>query len=355
MHSAGFTTLDGGIEEPFEAYVVERMDGSIVQGVRMLDADSLPPGEVTVRVEWSGLNHKDAMVTEVGNRVARINPLVPGVDLAGTVVESRSAEHPLGSRVIAHGFDIGVSRHGGFSRYARLPAQWVIPLPAGMSTREAMVAGTAGFTAVASANLIESHGTSPCAGPVLVTGASGGVGCFAVAVLASRGFEVVASTGKSSEASWLRELGAAQVIGREDLEMAPERVLAPETFAGAVDCVGGHTLALVARSLCYGAAVAASGIVGGSALEGTLFPFITRGITLYGVDTVLTPRDGREAIWQRLGEDLFGIEGNQTAELTDLLVDRETDLSGLPVAIGDLLSGHVRGRVLVRPTTSPKS
>jgi len=327
---------------PFPAFVARRQGEGVHCGVEGLLTADLPPGEVLVSVAWSGVNYKDGLVVTPGNRVARSDVLVPGVDLAGTVVASDDPALAPGTEVLAHGHDIGVSRHGGFAAYARVPAAWAVPLPPGLGARDAMAIGTAGFTAALSLDELERGGLAPGEGPVLVTGASGGVGSIAVVLLAARGYEVVASTGKVSEHPWLRALGAAQVVGRDDLDASPERVLAPERWAGAVDCVGGRTLARVLRAVRYGGTVAASGLTGGSALETTVYPFITRAVSLVGIDTVRTPEDRRRAVWGRLAAELRPPD-------IDALVEREVGLEGLPAALEDILAAKVRGRILVRP------
>lgn len=341
---------------PFDAFVVRHGGGgragdgasenSSEAGVEQLGVEDLPPGDVLVEVEWSTVNYKDGMVTVPGNRVARTSPLVPGVDLAGVVVDSTDPRLAAGTPVLAHGHDIGVARHGGFARYARLPADWVVRLPDGLSAREAMAIGTAGFTAALSVDALERHGLEPGDGPVLVTGAAGGVGSLSVVLLAGRGYEVVASTGRSSEAPWLESLGAASVVGRDALDEEPGRVLGPERWAAAVDCVGGATLARVLRTLRYGAAVAASGLTGGAGLETTVYPFITRQVALLGIDSVRTPAERRTAVWARLAGDLRPAD-------VDLLVDSEIALGDLPGALERILAGAVRGRVLVRIGASP--
>jgi len=327
---------------PFSAYVVRHDDTTFTKGVEDLVLDDLPAGDVLVSVAWSGVNYKDGMVASAGNRVARASPLVPGVDLAGVVVSSTDPTVAVGTEVLAHGHDIGVARHGGFAAYARVPSDWVVALPPSLSARDAMIVGTAGFTAALSIDVLERHGLVPGGGPVLVTGASGGVGSIAVALLAARGYEVVASTGKAAEHGWLRALGAGAVIGRDDLAPDPQRVLGPEQWAGAVDCVGGATLARVLRSMRYGAAVAASGLTGGSALDTTVYPFITRQVALLGVDSVRTAADRRRQVWARLGGDL------RPPDL-DALVEREVDLRGVDAALDEIVAAQVRGRILVRP------
>jgi acrylyl-CoA reductase (NADPH) len=315
------------------------MGDSTAAGVKTLSVDDLPAGDVLVRVEWSAVNYKDGMVAQPGNRVARISPLIPGVDLVGSVVTGTG--YDVGQPVIVHGYDLGVAHHGGFAEYARVPADWVVPLPDGLSPRHAAVIGTAGFTAALSLRRLEIHGLAPDHGPVLVTGASGGVGSMSVALLASRGYEVVASTGKDREHPYLTGLGAVEVIGRE-LGDDSGRVLGPERWAGAIDCVGGRTLAAVLRSLRYGAGVAASGLTGGNALETSVYPFIVRGVALLGIDSVLTPISERREVWSQLA-------GAFDESLLDDMATQEIGLDGLPDALAAIAAGGVRGRILVRP------
>ena len=312
-------------------------------GPATLTLDALPPGDVLIAVEWSAVNYKDGMVTRPGNRVARTSPLVPGVDLVGTVAATEDPAFAVGDPVIAHGYDLGVARHGGFAAFARVPAGWVVPLPPDLTSRRAAVLGTAGFTAALSIHRLEHHGLRPGDGPVVVTGAAGGVGGMAVALAAARGYEVVASTGRTSERDYLLALGAAEVIGRDDLVVAPERTLGPERWAGAIDCVGGATLSSVLRTLRYGAAVAASGLTGGSTFESSVYPFIVRNAALLGIDTVLTPIGERRQVWA-------DVAGWVDGEVVDTLVDGEVDLSGLAPVLDAILAGQVRGRMLVRPT-----
>ena len=327
---------------PAHAFLVTRTDDQVTTAVTDLADDDLPPGEVLVDVEWSAVNYKDGMVTVPGNRVARRSPLVTGVDLAGTVAASDDPAIPAGTAVLVHGYDLGVAHHGGFATRARVPAGWVVPLPPGLDPRHAMTIGTAGFTAVLSLRRLERVGVAPGNGPVLVTGASGGVGSMAVAALARHGYEVVASTGKTAEHEYLRRLGAAEVVGRDAVGGDDRRVLGAERWAAAVDCVGGTTLAGVLRTLRYGGAVAASGLTAGSDLATTVYPFIVRGVSLLGVDSVNMPLDERRALWASIAEDLPG-------EAVDAMVDREIGLGGLDAALADVLAGRVRGRVLVRP------
>jgi acrylyl-CoA reductase (NADPH) len=324
----------------FPAYVVHREEQRA--GVESLEDADLPEGDVLIEVAWSSVNYKDAMATQPGNKVARTDPLVPGVDLAGVVLDGGPEGPPAGTPVLVHGYGLGVAQHGGFAGRARVPAGWVVPLPEGLSPRAAMAVGTAGFTAMLSLRRLEQVGLAPGAGPVLVTGATGGVGSTAVALLASAGYEVVASSGKAAEHDYLRRLGAAEIISREDLAGAEGRVLGPERWAGAVDCVGGTTLAAVLRSLRYGAAVAASGLTAGTELATTVFPFIIRGVSLLGVDSVETPMETRRAVWEDVARRM-------PLDRVDDAVDREVGLEGLAPVLESILAAQVRGRVLVRP------
>lgn len=329
-------------DRSFPAFVVTGSGEDLRSGVARLTLDDLPEGDVVVDVAWSAVNYKDGMVTRPGNRVARTSPLVPGVDLVGTVLTSQAPDVAVGADVVVHGYGLGVSRHGGFARFARVPADWVVPLPDGLTPRRAAILGTAGFTAALSVHRLEEHGLRPGDGPVLVTGASGGVGGMAVALCAARGYEVVASTGRTSEHAYLTGLGAAEVIGRDDLVAAPDRTLGPERWAGAVDCVGGPTLAAVLRTLRYGAAVAASGLTGGPRLETSVYPFIVRNAALLGVDTTLTPIGERRSVWIEMAASF-------PPDVLDALVDGEVDLDGLAPVLDSILAGRVRGRMLVRP------
>jgi acrylyl-CoA reductase (NADPH) len=326
----------------FRAYVVDRPEGgAFSRGIRELAPTDLPPGEITVRVEWSGVNFKDGLAAREDGRVARGYPLVPGIDLAGTVVASDDDAFPEGARVLAHGYDIGVARHGGYAELARVPARWTVPLPAGLSAREAMAIGTAGFTAAMSVAALEDRGLKPGDGPVLVTGASGGVGSTAVAILATRGHEVWAATGKADEAERLTLLGAAGILTREDVT-APGKALDRVRWAGAVDTVGEATLPYVLRTLQVGAAVASSGNASGAGLATTVFPFILRGVALLGMDSANMEIEPRRALWYRLATDLLprGIDDGIT----------EVDLGSLGPALEAIVAGQARGRWVVRVT-----
>ena len=329
---------------PFPAYLLTKTGEMIRPAVVELTDGDLPPGDVVVEVEWSAINFKDAMVTRPGNRVARSFPLVPGVELTGRVREAGTSGFDEGQRVLVQGYDLGVAHHGGFAGYARVPAEWVVPLPDALSCRSAAIIGLAGFTALLSMHKLRHHGTVPHDGPVLVTGASGGVGSAAVALLSHAGYEVVASSGKTAEHEYLKALGAAEVVGREFAE-DDGRTLGPQLWSGVVDCVGGTALALALRTVRYGGAVAASGLTGGNDLATTVYPFIVRGVALLGIDTVATPIEERRALW----DDMVAEFPLQRCED---MVNEEIGLDGLTVALDRVLDAAVRGRVLVEPGRS---
>jgi acrylyl-CoA reductase (NADPH) len=326
--------------DSFRAFVVDRQQGgAFSRGLRDLVPADLPPGDVTIRVEWSGVNFKDGLAAREDGRVARAYPLVPGIDLAGIVVSSEDPAFAVGTRVLAHGYDIGVTRHGGYARLARFPAGWTVPLPDGLTTRDAMAIGTAGFTAAMSVAALEGRGLRAGDGPVLVTGASGGVGSNAVAILASRGHEVWAATGKPGEHERLRDLGATGFLAREEVTAAG-RPLERERWAGAVDTVGAATLPYVLRTLRIGAAVASSGNASGADLATTVFPFILRGVALLGMDSANMAIEPRRALWRRLATDLLphGIEDGIT----------EVGLEEVEPALDAIVAGEARGRWVVR-------
>ena len=328
----------------FPAYLLTKSGEVVRPRIVELSEDDLPAGDVLVKVEWSAVNFKDAMVTRPGNRVAKGFPLVPGVELAGVVEESAAPEFAAGRRVLVQGYDLGVARHGGFAGYARVPADWVVPLPDRLGCREAAAIGLAGFTALLSLRKLLRHGTEPDGGPILVTGASGGVGSAAVALLAKAGFEVVASSGKTAEHDYLKSLGASRTVGRRFAE--PDgRTLGPQLWGGVIDCVGGAALAEALRTVRYGGAVAASGLTGGNELATTVFPFIVRGVALLGVDTVATPIGERRAMWADMAESF-------PVERCDEMINEEIGLDGLTAALDRMLDAAVRGRILVSPDRS---
>lgn len=323
--------------DKFRALTVTARADAVERAVVELSLADLPSDGALIEVSYSSVNYKDGLATTRDGKVARISPLIPGIDLAGTVVTGEG-DLVAGTKVLAHGYDLGVGRHGGFSRYARVPPEWVVELPADLNEREAMTIGTAGFTAAASIDDLEKHGLAPDAGRVLVTGATGGVGSMAVAMLAGKGYEVVASTGKPAATGFLKDLGAAEVISRDELS-GEGKPLQSTRWAAAVDCVGGPTLANVLAQVEYGGAVAASGLTGGVALHSTVMPFILRGVALLGVDSVQMAMPRRKEIWSRLAGDL------KPASLAAL--GREVDLEGLPDVLDTILAGRMQGRVVV--------
>ncbi len=327
------------IPASFRAYVAEKVGDRVERGVREFAEEDLPSGEVEIRVAWSSVNYKDGLATRADGKVARINPLIPGIDLAGEVVASTDRSIPPGTAVLAHGYELGVSRHGGYAAYQRVPAGWVVPLAPGLSPREAMAIGTAGFTAAMSVVALEDRGLQPDSGPVLVTGASGGVGGTALAILAERGYEVWAATGKDDEVPRLRGLGASGILTRDEVT-APGRPLDSERWAGAIDAVGGATLPYILRTLQTGATVAASGNAGGAKLETTVFPFILRGVALLGMDSVPVAIGRRRELWDRLATDL------RPRELGVHVT--EVGLDELDSALDGIVAGSARGRWLVR-------
>ncbi|MGV9709588.1 MDR family oxidoreductase [Gordonia sp. NPDC003424] len=314
-------------------------EGNIDLVHEMVDDTFLPDGEVEIAVEYSALNFKDALVVTPKGGVARSYPLIPGIDLSGTVRSSTSPDFAPGDTVVAHGYDIGTARHGGYAEIARLPADMVVKLDA-MSAADAAAIGTAGFTAAMSVEALTKHGITPADGPVLVTGATGGVGSVSVDLLAAAGFEVVASTGKADAADLLHTLGAATIIGRVPEEGEKVRALGKTRWTAAVDCVGGTTLAYTLSTLKYGGVVAASGLAGSADLPTTVHPFILRGVTLAGIDSVMLPIEKRRALWARLESDL------RPPHLADLTSD--VAVSELPKDMKKILGGAVTGRTRVR-------
>ena len=323
----------------FQAYVVDRPEDRFERGVRSVPWATLPDDGVVIRVAWSSINFKDSLAATAEGRVARSYPLILGIDLAGTVVESRAADVSVGAAVIAHGYDLGTSHHGGFAEYAAVPAGWVVPLPTSLTMREAMSIGTAGFTAGMAVEALLDRGLEPADGPVLVTGASGGVGSVAVSLLADRGQEVWAVTGKDAEREWLASIGAAGFLTRDEVG-APGRPLDHERWAGAVDAVGSATLPYILRTLKRGAAVAACGNASGSGLETTVYPFILRGVAMLGMDSAYLAIEERRRLWDRLATDLRpSVLGQRLTEV---------GLDELDAALDAARAGEARGRWLVR-------
>jgi acrylyl-CoA reductase (NADPH) len=325
--------------DTFRAFTAAAAEGGFERGVTELRRTDLPDDGVLLSVQWSSVNYKDSLAASPNGRVARISPLVVGIDLAGEVLESDDDAFSPGDAVLAHGYDLGVSRHGGFAELARVPAQWLVPLPEGLTPQEAMTIGTAGYTAALSVLALQDHGIEPRTGAVLVTGATGGVGSMAVSMLAGLGYDVVASTGKGEAEAYLQALGAKEVVGRDELTDTPKPLLRP-AWAAAVDCVGGETLAGVLARLDYGGAVAASGNTGGMSLPTTVLPFILRGVSLLGIDSVQTPIERRRQVWRRLGGDLKPAHLDRAGT--------EVALDDVGSALDEIAGGGVTGRYVVR-------
>jgi putative YhdH/YhfP family quinone oxidoreductase len=326
--------------DTFHALVARQDGDGITAAVETLGSDELPPGEVTVRVQYSSVNFKDALAVTPKGGVVRDYPIVPGIDLAGEVVESRSPDFTVGDLVLAHGYGIGTAHHGGYAEYARLPADQVVKLGA-LSPRDAAAIGTAGFTAAMSVQALIDRGITPGDGPILVTGATGGVGSVSIDLLAAAGYEVVASTGKSDATDHLKALGATEVIGRLPADPdAKPRPLGKARWAGAIDCVGGNTLADVLSTVTYGGAVAASGLTGGVALPTTVMPFILRGVALLGIDSVLLPIGPRQRLWDQLAGPL------RPRHLSDL--SHDVDVKDVLTVIDQVRAGAYSGRAVVR-------
>ena len=326
--------------DSFKALLARQDGDQITAAIETLEPTQLGDGDVTIRVAYSSVNYKDALALTPRGGVVREYPVVPGIDLTGEVIESSSPEFAVGDQVLAHGYEIGTGRHGGYGEYVRLPADQVVALGA-LTPHEGAAIGTAGFTAAMSVEALVRHGIRPEDGPILVTGATGGVGSVSVDLLAAAGYEVVASTGKPEAAGHLKALGAAEVIGRlpEDPDAKP-RPLGKTRWAGAVDCVGGTTLADVLSTLKYGGAVAASGLTGGAGLNTTVMPFILRGVALLGIDSVQLPIGPRRALWERLGGT------GKPQHLAD--VTHDVDVKDVVEVIDQVRAGKYSGRAVVR-------
>ncbi|BBY07651.1 acrylyl-CoA reductase family protein [Mycobacterium noviomagense] len=328
--------------DTFQALMARKDGDQIRTTVETLTAAELPPGDVTIRVLYSSVNYKDALALTPGGGVVREYPVVPGIDLTGEVVESQSPDFAVGDAVLAHGYQIGTGHHGGYAEYARLPADQLVPLGA-LSPYDGAAIGTAGFTAAMSVQALQDWGVATDAGPVVVTGASGGVGSISVDLLAAAGYQVVASTGKDHAAERLKELGATEVIGRLPADPdAKPRPLAKARWAAGVDCVGGATLADVLSAVHYHGAVACSGLTGGAALHTTVMPFILRGIALLGIDSVQLPIGPRRELWARLGDSL------RPRHLAAITTD--VDVKDVVGVLDQLRAGTFSGRAVVRVT-----
>jgi putative YhdH/YhfP family quinone oxidoreductase len=325
--------------KPFRALLIEERDGKVASAFATLDESGLDPGTVTIRVAFSSVNYKDALAATGAGRIIRRFPCVGGIDLAGTVLASDDARFKPGDQVIATSFDIGVAHHGGYAEIARVPGDWVVPLPDGLSLFEAMALGTAGFTAALAIVRMEENRLRPENGPVIVSGATGGVGSLAIDMLAKLGYRVVALTGKAAEADYLRSLGATEVMLRQDIDLTKIRALDRARWAGAVDNLGGDILAWIASTMMQGGTIASVGLAASMDLRTSVAPFILRGVSLLGVDSGYIGEPYRRGIWQRLATDL---RPPHLAAMT-----RRVGFAELPGLFDEFIAGRAKGRVVV--------
>ena len=325
----------------FNALVVNKDEesGKTSAAVEQISTDQLPEGNVVVNVEYSTVNYKDGLCIGPGGGLVREYPHVPGIDFAGTVESSDDARYNAGDSVVLTGWRVGEVHWGGYAQKARVNADWLVPLPSGLSSRQAMAVGTAGFTAMLAVMALEDHGLKPDQGPVLVTGAAGGVGSVATAILANLGYEVAAVTGRPETEDYLRGLGATLIVPREDINDTVKRPLERETWAGCVDAVGGDMLARILGQMKYGGSVSAVGLAGGAGLPATVIPFLLRGVNLLGIDSVMQPYDNRLRAWERIAKDL-------PMDKLEAMIHPAT-LGDLPALGKDILKGQVKGRVVV--------
>ena len=325
----------------FNALVVNKDEesGKTSAAVEQISTDQLPEGNVVVNVEYSTVNYKDGLCIGPGGGLVREYPHVPGIDFAGTIESSDDPRYSAGDSVVLTGWRVGEVHWGGYAQKARVNADWLVPLPSGLSSRQAMAVGTAGFTAMLAVTALEDHGLQPDQGPVLVTGAAGGVGSVATAILANLGYEVAVVTGRPETEEYLRALGATQIVPREEINETVKRPLERETWAGCVDAVGGDMLARVLGQMKYGGSVSAVGLAGGAGLPTTVIPFLLRGVNLLGIDSVMQPYDNRLRAWERLAKDL-------PMDKLEAMIHPAT-LSDLPALGKDILKGQVKGRVVV--------
>ena len=325
---------------PFTAYRIHELDGRIVARFDQLVLDDLGPGDVVVRVEYSDINYKDALAATGAGRILRKYPLVGGIDLAGVVVGSSDPRYTAGQHVLVTGCGLSETHDGGYAQYARVRGDWVIPLPAGMSTADAMKIGTAGFTAALAIHRMEQNGQAPANGPVAVTGATGGVGSIAISMLAGRGYEVVAVSGKPEADEYLREIGAARILRRQEINLG-SKPMEKALWAGAVDNVGGELLTWLTRTTDQWGNIASIGLAGGAELHTTVMPFILRGVNLLGINSVLTPRGTRLEVWKR-------IAGALRPGKLDRICTKVVPFAELPAQFDDYIKGRVTGRAVVK-------
>ena len=323
----------------FKALLIEERDGKVSSGLVQMDESQLDAGGVTIRVAYSSINYKDALAATGAGKIIRRFPCVGGIDMSGTVIESTDLRFKPGDRVVATSFDIGVAHHGGYAEIARVPGDWVVPLPAGLSLFDAMILGTAGFTAALGIVRMEENGLRPEKGAVIVTGATGGVGSLAIDMLAKLGYHVVALTGKETEAAYLRELGAAEVLLRESLDLTKIRPLDRGRWAGAVDNLGGDFLAWIASTMQQGGTIASIGLAASMSLNTTVAPFILRGVSLLGIDSGYIREPYRSGVWQRLASDL------RPPHLENMA--RRIAFDDLPTAFEAFIAGRAKGRAVV--------
>ena len=323
----------------FNALVVEKKDNGTEALVRKVSYDDLPNGEVTVDIDYSTLNYKDGLCIGPGGGLVRNYPHVPGIDLAGIVETSDDARYAVGDEVVLTGWRVGENRWGGYAQKARVKSDHLVPLPKGLSTKQAMAVGTAGLTAMLAIMALEQQGLTNGSGPVLVTGAAGGVGSVAVAILANLGYNVAAVTGRPAVGQYLKSLGAKQIVARDDINETIKKPLEAETWAGCVDAVGGDMLARVLGQMSYGGSIASVGLAGGSALNASVIPFLLRGVNLLGIDSVVQPLDNRKRAWERIAQDL-------PLKKLESMVTLAT-LSDLPDLGKEILKGRIKGRVVI--------
>jgi len=324
----------------FAALVLEQADGKVTPAMKRLTEAELPPGDVTVAVEYSDLNYKDGMVVKGVGRLVRDYPHVPGVDLAGTVAASDDSRFAPGDRVVLTGWRVGEVHWGGYAQRARVRGDWLVKLPDGVSTQQAAAVGTAGFTAMLAVQALEDHGLGTDRGTVLMTGAAGGVGNVACAILAHLGYTVAGSTGRPAQADYLRDLGVAEIVDRSELAEGSGRPLESERWAGCIDSVGGTTLATVLAQMAYGGSIAACGLAGGVELKTTVIPFLLRGVNVLGIDSVMQPQASRERVWARIAKGDLPLD--KLAALTQV-----APLAEVPVLADAILKGQVRGRTVI--------